>query len=179
MKLIKAVLAVLVLVLGFFAVRYYLYNMAYPLKYGETITKYAAMYHIDEHLVMSIVNAESRYDKDAVSSQGAAGLMQITKSTAEWIAKSMGDKSFTVDKLRDPETNIRMGCWYFDYLSKKFAATELVLAAYNAGPGNVNDWLDKSIISKDGTDYEKMPFKETGKYVKKVIADEKMYEFLY
>jgi soluble lytic murein transglycosylase len=128
---------------------------------------------------MSVINAESRYDKDAVSSQGAVGLMQITTPTAEWIAKSMGEKNFSADKLHDPETNIRMGVWYFNYLGKKFPAKELVLAAYNAGPGNVNDWLDQSIISKDGKDYEKIPFKETGNYVKKVISEEKMYDFLY
>ena len=180
MKRLIALIVILTLAAAsFFAVRYYLYNVSYRLLYRDMIEKYSARYNLEEHFLMAVINAESRYDKDAVSSQGAVGLMQITKPTAEWIAKSMGDKSFTVDKLNDPETNIKMGAWYIDNLSKEFSSRELVLAAYNAGRGRVGDWLDRSIISKDGKDFEKIPYKETVKYIEKVLADEKMYDYLY
>ena len=168
---------VLVALLVFIAVRFV--HAMYPLRYEELIADYSAEYGVDEYLVMSMINAESRYDKDAVSSQGAKGLMQITEPTAEWIAQKMGDKDFDVEDLYDPETNIRMGIWYIDNLLEAFGDDTLALAAYNAGRGNVSAWLKDKTLSQDGTSLDKIPFGETESYVKKVLNDIKIYKLLY
>jgi len=179
MKIIRNIMILLVVVIAFFAVRYYVYNVTYKVAYKDIIEKYASEYNIDEYLLMAIINTESNFNKDAVSKAGAKGLMQITDTTAKSIAKSMGDTDFKVDDLFDPETSIKMGAWYFDNLRTRFGSNELVLAAYNAGRGNVNTWLNASIISEDGKDYNNIPFSETKNYIKKVLKDEKIYKFLY
>ena len=179
MKLIKIVSILLTVVIIFLAARYVLYHVSYRLLYQETIEKYSSEYNIDEYLMMAIINSESSFNKNAVSSAGAKGLMQLTDSTAQSIAKSMGNKSFTVEDLYDPETNIKMGAWYLNNLKQEFSSTELVLAAYNAGRGNVAKWLGNSIISNDGKDYKNIPFAETKNYIASVLNKEKMYRFLY
>lgn len=179
MKLKKFATIILIIIFVVFLVRYLLYHQLYRLEYKDVIMKYSAEFNVDEYLVMSIINAESRYNKYAISPQGATGLMQITKPTAEWIAHSMGDEKFVLNDLYDPEINIKMGIWYINNLSKEFSSKELFLAAYNAGRGHVNDWLDESIISIDGKDADNIPFKETANYVKKVIVYEKIYRILY
>ena len=176
-RLISLFAVLLIILLGYLAVRYVHYR--YPLRYEEIIVRYAEEYDVDKYLVMSVINAESRFNADAVSSQGAVGLMQITKPTAEWIARSMGDKNFGTDDLYDPETNIRMGVWYIDNLRKEFSDNTLILAAYNAGRGHVNGWLDDKAVSQDGEVLDKIPFKETEKYIEKVLSDIKIYELLY
>lgn len=179
MKAIKIIALILAVLLVLFAARYCLYDVYYRLSYRDLIEKYSTEYEIDEYLMMAMIHTESNFKKGAESSAGAKGLMQLTESTAKWIAKSMGDTDFKVDDLYDPETNIKMGAWYFDNLRTEFGTTELVLAAYNAGRGHVNEWLDDSVISQDGKDYDKVPFPETRKYIRKVLNDEKMYKLLY
>lgn len=56
---------------------------------------------------------------------------------------------------------------------------EIALAAYNAGIGTVDEWIQKGIIKKDGTDIENIPYKETNNYVRKIIRDYKIYQELY
>ena len=56
---------------------------------------------------------------------------------------------------------------------------EIALAAYNAGIGTVDNWLEKEIIKKDGSDIENIPYKETNNYVRKILRDYKIYEKLY
>ena len=55
----------------------------------------------------------------------------------------------------------------------------LALAAYNAGMGNVNTWIETGVIKKDGTDIENIPFKETNNYVRKIVRDYQIYLNLY
>ena len=73
-----------------------------------------------------------------------------------------------------------MGCWYLNNLSKEFNGdTELILAAYNGGRGNVNKWLSNGEYSKDGKALHKIPFKETEEYVRKVKFSYNIYKYLY
>ena len=105
--------------------------------------------------------------------------MQMTGSTGAWVAKAIGDTNYVSSDLYDPKTNIKMGCWYVNYLKKEFGSTGLVLAAYNAGPGNVNKWLRNATISADGQNLENIPFDETRNYIKKVMTDYKNFKLLY
>lgn len=152
----------------------------FPIKYEETVTKYAKTYELDPYMVYSIIKVESSFDEKAVSNKGARGLMQITPSTGEWIAEKLKIKEFTADDLFLPETNIMMGTWYFNYLTEKFDNDiNLAIAAYNAGPGNVQNWLKDENISTNGEELNKIPYKETENYIKKFNNAYEQYKELY
>ncbi len=150
-----------------------------PLKYQDIVEKYAEDYGLEVHLVNGVIFCESRFEPDAVSHADAVGLMQVTEETGWWAAEQMGMDPNTID-LTDPETNIRIGCWYLDWLMDKFdGMTETALAGYNAGHGNVARWLADEEMSKDGITLEEIPFAETKSYVKKVQLAQLIYSYVY
>jgi len=152
----------------------------YPLKYSDNIIKYSQEYNLDPFLVAAVIKTESNFDEGAKSNKNAYGLMQITPDTAEWAAEKMNVNSFKIEMLYNPDFNIRMGCWYLDNLKEEFDNnTELVLAAYNGGRGNVQKWLKSAEHSSDGKNLHYIPFKETDKYVKKVKVNYNIYKYLY
>lgn len=116
------------------------YEVRYPLLYCSCVKKYAAEYDLDEAYVCAIIWTESKYDKNALSAAGAMGVMQITERTAKWCADMLG-LPFEINMLFDAEYNIRLGCYYIRYLANRFQDMDMVLAAYNAGEGNVKNWL--------------------------------------
>jgi soluble lytic murein transglycosylase len=147
----------------------------YPVKYSEIIGENAEKYGIEKVFLYSLIKAESNFDERAVSRKGARGLMQITESTAAWAAAKMGMSDFNAEMLSDPRVNVEIGCWYISYLSGKFDDISLVIAAYNAGDGNVNKWLANDDYSDDGQTLKHIPYPETRNYVKKVIK----YMYIY
>lgn len=179
MKRTRKFVAIIIILLAVFAGREILYNVSYPIAYQDYIVKYSNEYDIDPYLLTAIIKTESSFDRNAASHKGAIGLMQLTESTAQWVAESMGDEDFDVNDLYDPEINIKMGSWYLDNIRKEFAATELVLAAYNAGRGNVASWIDSALISEDGSDLSNIPYEETEKYIQKVLVSREVYKMLY
>lgn len=154
-------------------------TMFYPVGYKNAINKYSKEYGVDPHLVMSIINVESKYNKDAVSNKDARGLMQIGPQTGLWAAEILELDNYSESLLFEPEINILIGIWYIDQLKKEFGdKRDLVLAAYNAGSGNVNKWLEEDEYSKDGN-LIKIPFNETDEYVTKVKKNYRIYKLLY
>lgn len=180
MKL-KRIVAILILVfIAYFGVVALIKNYIYPYKYDEYINKYSDEYEIDPYLVLAVMKTESNFNKEAVSKKNAKGLMQIMDETGEWIAKEMEINYFTPSMLFDPELNIRMGCWYIKNLEEEFDGnSDLVLAAYNGGSGNVNKWLSDEEYSEDGENLSYIPFPETKKYVDKVKTSYSIYKYLY
>lgn len=105
--------------------------------------------------------------------------MQLMDTTAEEQAKKMGIK-YSKELLYDPKTNIQLGLNYFDTLLAHFNENYiLAFAAYNAGLGNVDKWIEEGVISDDGKGVENIPFPETNMYVRKIIRNYKMYQELY
>lgn len=152
----------------------------HPLYYKEDIGKFANKYNIDPYLVAAIIDVESGFDKDAISPKDARGLMQIAEQTGEWGAKELKIDNYKKEDLFDPKVNISFGTWYLNRLEKEFAGDlNLVLAAYNGGSGNVNKWLKDQRYSKDGKRLDKIPFKETENYVKRVSSAYESYKSLY
>ena len=150
-----------------------------PLKYQDIVVKYAAEYNLDKSMVNGVIFCESHFEADAVSTADAVGLMQVTQETGWWAAEQMGLDPDTID-MTDPETNIRIGCWYLNWLLDKFdGVTETALAGYNAGHGNVDKWLADEAMSADGIILEEIPFEETRSYVKKVQLAQKLYQYVY
>ena len=72
-----------------------------------------------------------------------------------------------------------IGCWYLNRLYKEFGNTDLVIAAYNGGSGNVSKWLADEKYSQDGKKLHIIPFDETDKYVKKVNRNYEQYNKIY
>lgn len=152
----------------------------YPYDYQDTINFYADRYEVDRNLVASVILAESKFRQDATSVHGARGLMQIMPETGSWIATQIEDDSFSVDKLYNVNMNIKYGTWYLYELQTEFEGNEvLALAAYNAGRGNVYEWMEKYHWDINFKDYTKIPFPETREYVKRVLENKKHYNKLY
>jgi soluble lytic murein transglycosylase len=178
----KAVRKSVIIFLIIFIAALFLYEplikLYYPLKHENFINIYSAKYNIDKYLIMGVISSESHFDEDAKSYKGAKGLMQLTDSTAKWCSDHFNLNYDYID-LYDAETNIEIGCIYLEYLIDTYQDIETALAAYNAGPGNVNKWLEDKNYSKDGETLIKIPFQETEKYVKKVIKRKNAYFKLY
>lgn len=169
--LVAVVIAVLGTISGFRAGK----RTGYPVAYSEYIMKYSHKNGLDECLVMAVIKVESNYIPEAQSSY-AYGLMQLTEETAKWNAQKMGLKDYD---WREPETNIKIGCYYLKSLIDKYENVETALAAYNAGGGNVDSWLKNSKYSRDGKTLYHIPFPETRNYVKKVEDNRQSYEKIY
>ena len=159
-------------ILFFLGIIYCCFHFIYPQKYNDLIKKYSNEYRLSPSLVASIINVESNYNSKAISSVGAIGLMQIMPSTAKWLTG-------TEQNLLEPETNIKIGCMYLNYLKTHFLNLKCILAAYNAGPNKVLIWLKDEEFSKDGINLIKTPYIETNNYIVKVQNNLKVYNLIY
>lgn len=134
-------------------------RIRYPLSYSEYIRVHAREHGLDPALVAAVIYQESKFRTSAKSSSGAIGLMQLTPSTAEGIAIRTHGSAFHTSDLYNAEINIRYGAWYLHNLFVKYGSERLVLAAYNAGQGNVDKWRANG---------EPIQFAETRAYVARV-----------
>jgi soluble lytic murein transglycosylase len=152
-------------------------SFRYPLKYLPFIKAASSKYGIKPSAVCAVIHAESRFAEKALSPKGAAGLMQITMPTAQWVAGKIG-MEFNDSDIFDPEINITIGCWYLSWLMERYDNADVVSAAYNAGSGNVDKWLVNAEYSSDGETLRKIPFKETNDYVHRVRMNKKIYDMI-
>lgn len=187
-KMLKRIKVVIVIVLVFSAILFLLDGIGkniFPLEYRDLVLRYAQENELDPLLVFSVIKAESNFNPNATSHKNARGLMQIIDNTGIWAAEKIGIEGFRVESLYDPEVNIKIGCWYLRSLRNEIYQyngemnNDLVLAAYNGGIGNVQKWLQNSQYSSSGKALDKIPFKETENYVKRVNNYWKIYENLY
>jgi len=179
MKRIKRVIILFIGALIALTMVYAAVRAVYPEKYSDYINQYSEKYNLDPYLVKAIIKAESNFKPYAVSHKNARGLMQISEITGAWAAEKLKIENYSEEMLFDAETNISFGCWYLSVLYTEFGDTELVLAAYNAGSGNVSRWLKDKTLSSDGKRLDKIPFKETENYLSRVKNNYKMYKILY
>ena len=125
-------------------------------EYKDDVGATASAQGLSYPLLLAIIKTESNFNPRAVSPKGASGLMQLMPGT--W-------KRYGVTDPFDPKQNIRAGTAFFrDMLARYNNNTTLALAAYNAGPGNVDKYGDVP------------PFDETQRYVKKVYWYQKYYQ---
>ncbi len=141
-------------------------RIRYPLRYSEFIRVHAHEHGLDPALVAAVVYQESKFDSRATSASGAIGLMQLTPETAHGIAIRTHGSAFHTRDLYDAEINIRYGAWYLKNLFDKYGSERLVLAAYNAGQGNVDRWRARR---------EPIQFSETKAYVNRVERLKRIY----
>lgn len=145
-----------------------------PVKYEREINKYAAKFSLEKDLLAALIYVESRFNKQTTSSKGAVGLMQIMPATAVWIAEELEYHNFRIKDLDDPDLNIKFGSWYFAYLYQKFDKNLIkTIAAYNAGENNVKKWINDGW---HGDIKQRLPFKETDNFVRRVISTQNYYQ---
>ena len=167
-----------------FAFLIYCLIVYYPIKYMENIinANKEENTNIDPYLILAIIKTESGFNEKAVSGKNAKGLMQIKDTTAKDVAKdNQNTTSFDYD-LHNVDTNIKLGILYFNSLVKKYDGNYyLAICAYNAGMGNVDKWLNQNIVDANLNNAKEnnIPFKETKKYLQKVVKTYKMYKLLY
>lgn len=134
-------------------------------------------------MIHAISRQESQFDRQIVSRAGARGLMQLMPGTARETAPSAG-VSYDPANLNDPTYNIKLGSTYFGQMMNLYRGSYvLAVAAYNAGPGNVNKWLrtigDPRIPGTDVLDWiERIPLSETRNYVHRVLENAVVYDLL-
>ena len=154
----------------------------YPLMYRDSITSIATEYNLAPSLIASVIMNESSFRPAAESSVGARGLMQVMPDTAEWIAHKLRMDDYRLDQLYDPDTNIRFGCWYLNYLSTLFNGDPLcVVCAYHAGQGEISSWLSNPAYSSDGLtlNLSSLPEGPTKLYAGRVTRDYGIYKAKY
>lgn len=133
-------------------------------------------------MIHAITRQESQFDREAVSHAGARGLMQLMPGTARETAAKMGMHYDIGALTRDPTYNVRLGATYFGRMMEYFGGCyPLAVAAYNAGPGNVNKWLaangDPRSSGVDMLEWiEAIPLYETRNYVQRVLENAVVYD---
>ena len=181
-KLLCALLALVLLaalLAGYFLyARPALLRSKYKLSYREEILSSAKEYDLDPYLVCGVIFTESAFRPEAKSSVGALGLMQLMPATGLEEAELLEIEGVTEQRLTEPTLNIRLGCTYLRKLLDEFGTESVALAAYNAGPGRVRQWL-KEYGKKDDGSILYIPYPETSKYVDRVQSAKGVYERLY
>lgn len=178
---------IFILVAGAFAAWYY-----WTHRYDNLIVTVAQKHGLDPLLIKAVVYEESFFSPRAQSSQKAVGLMQVTPIVAQELIETtrsrtlaqaiadvsgnapQGDPSFE-EALSDPTTSLHVGCWYLQTLLNRYRdepdSLAVALAAYNAGPANVERWAsnaDRSSLSREEF-INRIQFPVTRDYVKKII----------
>ena len=180
LKKIVLLLMILALAYNIYFSDYIQKKYYYPLVYEKTIQEVSKQYKLDPFFILALIKNESKFNPQAESPNGALGLMQIMPETGVWIAEQTKWKNFTLTSLRDPVLNIKFGSWYIAELEHEFDGNEvLMLAAYNAGRGNVNGWIEKYHWNKNFSDINAIPFVETQIYIRRILHDKQMFSKYY
>ena len=155
-------------------------KQAYPLKYRDIIETQAEKYSIDPAFLYGMIRTESNFNPDAESSAGARGLMQIMPATFDWLQTHKGtEPKLDASALYDPQVNVEYGVYFLSILWEEYDDETVILSAYNAGMGNVDQWLSEEEHSSDGVTLHDIPYGETEQYVKNVLESQEMYRRLY
>lgn len=182
-RLIPVAVIALLAVVAFLAVRGpdWYQRFYHPLRYESVIAERSSERGLDPYLVAALINVESGFDADDVSPRRAVGLMQLMPETAAEVARDNripGDR--TPASLKDPDLNIRIGTLHLALLRDRFATTEQALAAYNAGEGNVREWIGKMPKARSNDAFlDSIEFPETRRYVRDVLEQREVYARLY
>lgn len=173
-------LVLLLLVLLLFYRSQWLGRLIYPILYREEIEQAAAEAQLDPRLIAAVIRVETNYRPSAESGKGAVGIMQVMPLTAKSILQERRFEGLTLQEMEQPEVNIRVGTAYLSTLLRMYNQ-DLVkaLASYNAGPGNVNEWLENGVWDGRLESADRIPFWETSRYVRMVMYYYHKYQELY
>ena len=170
-KIFIIIIAILIIVVFLGIFKNKILKIIYPKTYKEIVSVYSEKYNVEENLVFALIKAESNFNSEAVSHRDAIGVMQIMEETAKDVANKNSIKIENENikqELLKIDNNINIGTKYLSTLLEKYKNKEIAVAAYNAGIGTVDGWIQKEIIKSDGSDIENIPYKETNNNIKKL-----------
>lgn len=136
---------------------------------------------VEAPLALGVIRQESSFDPITTSGAGARGLMQLMPATAAAVARQAGMRGSVAALMADADGNIRLGTAYLRGLMDQYdACIPLAVAAYNAGPSRVAEWLGTNGDPRTGgvemIDWiELIPFGETRNYVQRVTENIVVY----
>ncbi len=153
-------------------------TIRYPLPWKEQFEAYSSAARIETTWAYGIARSESLFMRDARSSAGAVGLMQLMPKTGHSVAQQISLRYTGLDTLTDPASNIRLGTSYLGQMAERFGGHRvLATAAYNAGPHRVETWLPEKGAEDARVWIENIPFNETRNYVKRVLAAQAIFHW--
>jgi len=152
----------------------------FPKAYMKLVRETLAQYDLDPFLVLSLMRQESAFNAKAESKAEAVGLMQLIPPTAEEVARALRQDIPSIENLKDPAVNVRLGIEYLNGLLVSFNQNMVyALAAYNAGPTKVQQWVALRSNMPPLEFIESIPYTETRNYVKKILRNYAIYLTLY
>jgi soluble lytic murein transglycosylase-like protein len=154
------------------------WRASYPRPWAAVVDNAASAAEVPSSFVMGIMRTESGFDRDAVSVAGAVGLLQLLPSVARSTAKATSLPPRLAEHLREPDAVIAVGAHLLGLLRREHGSLLLAAAAYNAGPAPVTTWATRFGHLPVDRFVERIPFRETRAYVKKVLAAEALYRAL-
>jgi soluble lytic murein transglycosylase len=146
----------------------------FPVAYADNFITHARRANIPVQWSLAIARQESAFMPDAKSGSGALGVMQLMPGTAKHVAGKIGMSYTNNRSLTNPDLNIQLGTHYLGQMLRKFDGNRILAsAAYNAGPGRVNQWLNPNVPFDVWI--ETIPFTETRNYVQNVLMFSSIY----
>jgi soluble lytic murein transglycosylase len=154
--------------------------LLFPLPYRTDLLQCAHEREIDPYLLAGLIRQESEFNPQAVSPAKAYGLTQVRPATGRQYAREAGVQRFTTRALYQPAVNLKIGGSILrGMLNHNNGNLEQTLAAYNAGPARVAEWLTWNTYREPAEFVESIPFTETRDYVQAVLRNAEMYRRLY
>jgi soluble lytic murein transglycosylase len=152
----------------------------FPLPYREDVVQNAKSRGLDPYSVAALIRQETEFNPDAHSPANAYGLMQLILPTGKMMGRATGITVASSHTLMNPSINIQLGTEYLkSQLSNWDNDWSRTLAAYNAGPGRVHQWVSLSNFREPAEFVESIPFNETREYVQAVLRNADMYRQIY
>ena len=152
-------------------------EIRFPFAYRSELATRARNQRLDPAWVFAMARQESAFNARARSSAGALGLMQIMPATGRRIASDLGTRLASKWRLLDPDLNARFGTHYLRKLLDELDDHPvLAIAAYNAGPHRVRQWLPDAGMEEADVWIENVPFHETRNYLQRVLAYTAIYQ---
>lgn len=155
------------------------WRIAFPTPYPVIVTREVARSGTPAFFAYAIMREESAFDSQAKSTANAFGLMQLIVPTAKMVAQPLG-LPYDSRALLKPAVNIRLGTTLLAKLTQEFSTNPLLaIPGYNAGPSRPRQWLKANAQADFDVWVELMPFYETRRYTKRVLASRAAYAWLY
>ena len=152
-------------------------DLRFPLTLRQKVESWSKQHAVDPALTYAIIRRESAFMKDARSARGALGLMQLMPTTARHVARSLRTRYRGARSLIRVDTNLSLGTRYLGQMLERLdSQSVLATAAYNAGPNRVETWLPEKTMAAERW-IETIPFKETRRYVRNVMAYRIIYDY--